>query len=144
MKKIIMTATIDEEGKVIDQKVEVETITGTVADLKKYSRVYDHDCAGWIKNGEYNYKFLVYQQNWANDMLKRRGHIFLNEVYDMLGLSRTKLGTRAGWVYGAGEGIDFIYGSNINLNEVYNGDFSSCIGPILLEFNVMEDITDYL
>lgn len=32
-------------------------------------------------------------------MLISRGHLFLNEVYDMLDLPRTKAGQVVGWVY---------------------------------------------
>ena len=42
---------------------------------------------------------IIQQQNWADERLKSRGHLFLNEVYDMLVARRTKAGAQVGWVY---------------------------------------------
>ena len=41
--------------------------------------------------------FLKYQMNYANELLKHRGFLFLNDVYDMLGYARTKTGQFLGW-----------------------------------------------
>ena len=41
--------------------------------------------------------FLKHQINYANDLLKHRGYLFLNDVYDMLGYARTKTGQFLGW-----------------------------------------------
>jgi hypothetical protein len=48
---------------------------------------------------EYNWVFLRDQQNWCNDILASRGHLFLNEVYGCLGLDHTTAGSLVGWVY---------------------------------------------
>ena len=64
-----------------------------------YSRIYDADCKGWTKSPEHNYTFLLQTQNWANDKLKANGHLFLNEVYDMIGFQRTEAGQIVGWIY---------------------------------------------
>ena len=42
---------------------------------------------------------LVSVQNVANDMLRARGHIYLNEVYDLIGIPRTPEGNIVGWVH---------------------------------------------
>lgn len=96
-----------------------------------YARFFDQLSPQWCKEAEYNLVFLRCQQQWANDMLKTRGHIFLNEVYDMLGIPRTKAGQVVGWVISKnGDNyIDFgIYESNVFVNGRE--------GAILLDFNV--------
>jgi len=69
------------------------------------ARTFDDTCAAWSIHQEYNDLFIRAQQNHANDLLRSRGHVFLNDVYDFLGLPRTQLGAVAGWMY-PGE-IDF-------------------------------------
>ena len=72
-------------------------------------------------------------QAQANDMLHARGHIFLNEVYDMLGIPRTEDGQLVGWIKG-GNDVDFgIY----NMYKEANRDFVNGYEPVvLLDFNV--------
>ena len=61
--------------------------------------------ATWHKNIDLNLMFLKYQENYFNDLLACRGHVFVNEVLDSLGLARTKDGQLCGWT--KGEKIDF-------------------------------------
>lgn len=87
----------DENGKEVVTKSTVE-----VADPNSYSPyaiVFDDGNEGWDPDPERSKFFLIQQQNWANERLKIRGHLFLNEVYDMLGARRTKAGAQVGWVY---------------------------------------------
>lgn len=89
--------TTDENGKEVVTKSTVE-----VADPNSYSPyaiVFDDGNEGWDPDPERSKFFLIQQQNWANELLKSRGHLFLNEVYDMLGARRTKAGAQVGWVY---------------------------------------------
>lgn len=89
--------TTDDNGKEIVTKSTVE-----VADPNSYSPyaiVFDDGNEGWDPDPERSKFFLIQQQNWANERLKIRGHLFLNEVYDMLGARRTKAGAQVGWVY---------------------------------------------
>lgn len=81
---------------------------GRPTDIKKlkfprtrsiYARTFQEDNPNWARNRDYNILFLTSVQNWANDLLRGRGHVFLNEVYDYLGLTRTQEGQAVGWVY---------------------------------------------
>lgn len=126
----------DENGKTKKVKKGIES-----ADPNKfspYAKFFDEGCADWSPNAEYNLAFLKCQQNYANDLLRARGHLFLNEVYDMLGIDRTGAGQMVGWVInkdGSGDNfVDFgIYDmNNPQARKFVNGQERS----ILLDFNV--------
>jgi hypothetical protein len=103
-----------------------------------YARFFDQLNPMWDKNADYNKAFLRCQQNYANDMLVTRGHVFLNDVYDSLNIPRTSAGAMVGWVLrndGIGDNyIDFgvFDGANERAREFVNGQESA----ILLDFNV--------
>ena len=103
-----------------------------------YARFFDDSCVSWQRNAEYNLMFLQCQQSYMNDMLHARGHVFLNEVYDRLGIPRTSAGAVVGWVM-TQNGDNFIdFGlfdkNNMRAREFVNGYEHS----ILLDFNVNE------
>lgn len=60
--------------------------------------IFDNTSPSWRNELEYNLVFLSSQQSFANELLKRRGHIFLNEIYDMLGMQRSSAGAITGWL----------------------------------------------
>lgn len=123
-----------------DEGVAVKTIRGIDQEgLKKggsiYARFFDEYSKNWSKDPGYNQMFLQSQQNYANDKLKARGHVFLNEIYDMLGLERSKEGAVVGWVRGNGDDyIDF----GVFRNDSYMGDLfvNGNERSVLLDFNV--------
>jgi len=86
-----------------------------------YARFFGPDSKSWSPVPEYNLLFLRAQQNYANDKLRAKGHVFLNEIYDALGIERSREGSVVGWIYG-GEGdnmIDFgIFNQDAN-NEFF-------------------------
>jgi hypothetical protein len=94
--------------------------------------------SSWNPEPEYNLIFLQCQQNWANDQLRTRGHVFLNEVYDMLGLERSKAGAVVGWVFTKDGSTDnFIDFGVFNGETQISRDFvNGHEGAILLDFNV--------
>lgn len=136
----IETIVVDEKGK---EKVKKEIIN--VADQTQcsdYARFFDESCGAYEKDPEYNLMFLRRQQEWANEKLKANGHLFLNEVYDMLGIQRTKAGQVVGWIYDekhpVGDNyVDFgIYTGTERSRAFVNGYEKA----ILLDFNVDGEI----
>jgi hypothetical protein len=73
-----------------------------------YSFLFDEFNKNWEPQPEYNFMFLKLQQQYANDRLQARGHLFLNEILDALGLEHTKAGAVTGWIKGKGDDyVDF-------------------------------------
>lgn len=102
----------------------------------KYAKNFDEKTIYWDKNQEVNLMFIKHCQQYANDLLKIKGTVFLNEVYKMLGLPRSKEGCVVGWHYDEknpiGDNyIDFILGDITPSN-------------IVLDFNVDGRVDQYL
>lgn len=140
--------TVDEKG---NETVTKKTIQ--VADLddpnkySPYSIVFDDGNHGWDKDPELTKFYLIQQQNWANDLLKSRGHLFLNEVYDMLGAPRTKAGAQVGWIYDEGNDNydNFVDFGIFNINSRKARDFINGYEKvIILDFNVDGVILDLI
>lgn len=128
-----------------EERVVVKSTDGTeikarrVAkfDASGYARFFDELNPNWNRNPEYNMVFLRCQQNYANDLLIHRGHVFLNDVYDMLGIERTGYGAVVGWVIEKDGGDNFIdfgvfNGKSESARDFVNGREAS----VLLDFNV--------
>lgn len=91
------------------EEVEVDPETGKEKKVKKtvmvadpnlqsdYAVYFDNKSRNYETNQDYNYMFLKAQQQFANDKLQTRGHLFLNEVLDDLDLPRTSAGQIVGW-----------------------------------------------
>lgn len=99
---------------------------------------------GWSQDINYVKVFLCAQQNYANDLLRTQGHLFLNEVLDMLGLQRTPEGQITGWLLkGDGDGyVDF--GMQDGFLRDYETDTDICKKNIHLDFNVDGMIFDMI
>lgn len=130
----------DETGKL------VSTVRATDAPGSAYARFYDEiSSRNWSPDPDINLLFLRNVQTYCNDHLKARGHVFLNEVYDELGLSHTKAGAVVGWRWNKGSGDDYIdFGIWDGTREVVNSFFNGREGAILLDFNVDGVIYDKL
>lgn len=133
------------EKKEIDPKTGKEKVTKETAKVSEldgyseYARFFDESSRYWQKNSEQNLMFLRSTQAMANDLLKRDGVLFLNQVYDLLDIPKTKAGQLIGWVYDldnpdCNNCVDFgIY----ELNREKNRDFvNGYERSILLDFNV--------
>jgi hypothetical protein len=131
------------ENEVVDV---VDDETGKIASVTKatgapgstYARFYDEDSSrNWSPDPDINLLFLRQVQNYMNDRLKSRGHVFLNEVYGELGLSHTTPGSVVGWRWNKDSGDDFIdFGIWDGTSETVNDFFNGREGAILLDFNV--------
>ena len=101
-----------------------------------YAKFFDDASPYWKRFPGDNAMFVKVQQNWANEKLAARGHLFLNEVYEMLGLAHTKEGAVVGWLYqGGGDNyVDFgLFDATDERKRAFvNGDEYS----VLLDFNV--------
>lgn len=136
---------VDENGNETTVVSEVKAVDPNL--YSDYARFFDESCAAWKNDPEYNLMFLKAQQQYANDLLKSRGRLFLNEVYRMLGIDETKAGQVVGWVYDAecpvGDNfVDFgIYDmSKERVRAFVNGYETN----ILLDFNVDGNIWDLM
>lgn len=137
------------EETIVDEKTGKEkTVKKTVnvidpSNYSVYARFYDDGCNGWTKNPEDNLYFLKCQENYANDLLKTRGHLFLNEVYDMIGIPRTQAGQMVGWIYDEKNpiGDNFV---DFGILDLYNEKARDFVNgyerTILLDFNVDGEI----
>lgn len=140
------------EETVTDEKGKEKTVkkTVSVADpngYSEYAKFYDDACNNWQKDPEHNLWFLKQQQNWANDKLKSQGYLFLNDVYDMLGIPRTKAGQIVGWIYDEKNphGDNFVDFGIYDYTKEVNRDFvNGYERTILLDFNVDGPIYDLI
>jgi hypothetical protein len=111
-----------------------------------YARFFDKTSDNWSKEPEYNFIFLKAQQNYANDLLHARGHVFLNDVYDMLGMERSQAGAVVGWLLTRNGTTDnFItFGVFDEKSEKARDFVNGFEGSILLDFNVDGVIYDQI
>lgn len=143
--KEVEETVIDEDGNEQTVKKTVQVVSGPIDN--PYAKFFDETCPAWEKNAEDNLYFLMCQQSQANDILQSRGHLFLNEVYDMLGLQRTVAGQSVGWVYDPNNQIgdnyvDFgIHNITRERNRLFVNGYER---SILLDFNVDGDILSLL
>jgi Family of unknown function (DUF6353) len=101
-----------------------------------YARFFDESCREWNKTPEYNLFFLRTQQQYANDLLQARGHLFLNEVYDMLGMERSQVGQLVGWKMNEGGDNCVDFGIYEIADEVSRAFVNGHERVIQLDFNV--------
>lgn len=147
--KINVTIEINDEElkKLFNLKSEEEypeNGIGEEINVSQYARIFDDSCIGWTKDPEYNMNFLKCQQNYCTEKLRSKGHLFLNEVYDILGFPRTKAGAMVGWVYDEEHpiGNNFV---DFGLTDDRNSDFiNSYKNTAILDFNVDGDILKYI
>lgn len=130
------------------EEIEVDPETGKEKKVKKtvtvadpnlqsdYAVYFDQKSRNYETNMDYNRMFLKAQQQFANDKLQTRGHIFLNEVLDDLDLPRSPAGQIVGWTADGPDGY-----VNFRILEVERETEDGRHEPaLLLDFNVQGDI----
>ena len=112
-----------------------------------YSRFFDDGCNGWDPNPSFSLMFLKRQEDYANDKLKARGYLFLNEVYELLGIPVCPMGQTVGWIYDEKNPIGDNY-VDFGIFDAYKEKARDFVNGyenvILLDFNVDGNILDYI
>lgn len=145
--------TVNEDGSESTQKKVIDVIDDPSFYGSEYSRFFAEGCTGWTKNAELNHLFLRQQQNYANEKLKSKGYLYLNEVYEMLGIPASKAGHVVGWIYDETDpdndnfvdfGILDVHTPNEKLNTARRDFVNGWERNILLDFNVRGNIYELL
>src|SRR5690606_29583949 len=77
----------------IDKEIYVEDVNGGRTEIVQvngpggrsdYARCFEKGNLRWQPDFGYNSMFIATQQTWANNQLKSKGHLFLNDVYRAL------------------------------------------------------------
>ena len=139
--KIEETVVDEETGKKKKVKSNINVIDPDKNLNSPYARFYDDGNTCWEKDPESNLYFLRAEQNYANDRLKARGYLFLNEVYERLGIPTTEAGQFVGWIYDPEnpdhEGDNYVDFGIYDLHREGCRDFvNGRESVILLDFNV--------
>lgn len=133
---------VDENG---EEKIVKKTVQVGEPERSPYTKCFDEYCINWTKNAEDNLTFLLCQQNHANDRLQAKGHLFLNDVYEMLGLPKTKAGQVIGWYWIKGKHESVI---DFGIFDLYNEQKRDFVNgrekSIWLDFNPDGNILDYI
>jgi len=122
---------VDEDGKKSKVKNRVYVLDD---EASPYAKFFDEYSTRWRSDSSMNLYFLKTQQSYFNDLLVTRGHVFLNEVWDALGIPRTKAGAIVGWVKAdesvSGDGyIDLGLYTDLNAAFINGHECSVMIDP---------------
>lgn len=141
--KTFETVTVDENGKEKKTKEEVDICD----EISDFARFFDEGSRYFTKDPEYNLMFLKNQERYANDKLKAKGYLFLNDVYRMLDIPETKAGQIVGWIYDekCPNGDNYVDFGIYNTNREKSRDFVNGYEKvILLDFNVDGNILEHI
>lgn len=136
---------IDSKGKEKIVKKKVKVIDGQ--EISQYAKFFDAASCEWQDDPEYNLMFLKKMEQVANDMLHGRGPngiLFLNEVYDLLDIPRTKAGQLCGWINNPDDpdSDDYVdFGIFNKTNEYFVNGYDDVV---LLDFNCAANVYEKL
>jgi hypothetical protein len=131
-------------GQNKDGSEKVRTITTLdPSSVTALTYMFDANCRSWMKDPGYNQNTLDGQQRWANIQLQKKGHLFLNEVYDLLHIDHTREGNILGWVYPSREGLE--HDPFVDFGHHNDGEFLAGFKrDVMLEFNIHGPILDLI
>ena len=134
----------DENGKENKVKKTISVADGNLGG-SPYTFIFDSEhTMAYTGDNTYDMMELRMEQELANNLLKARGYIYLNEILDRLGLKTSKMGQVVGWVYNPDDNnadgfVDF------GVREISipskDGELES---KIVLDFNVQGNILDLM
>ena len=106
-----------------------------------YAVFFDETCNNYTDDPEYNKNTLILLQAQLNERLKRIGYVYLNEVYEKLGVEKTEAGHVMGWRYAPHdpnhEGDNQIDFNMWDIRSRANRRFINGYEPVvLLDFNI--------
>lgn len=126
---------IGAEDVVVEEKTADGTIKTTKTTVRTgkfggspYAVEFDERSHHFSKEPGRNAETLMMKQSYANEKLRANGHLFLNELHDMLGLPRTQDGQFVGWVFRSDDEIQkrraqgLPVGDNYVSLGIFNGD----------------------
>lgn len=130
--------TEDGKTKTVSKKVKVDDSPSM------YARIFDELNPNFQKDRQLNRMYIHAQQDYMNNLLRVRGYVLLNDVYDALGFERTKAGCFVGWHVNA-PGDNFIDFGLFDPNNERKREFvNGYEDGIVMDFNVNGIITEYI
>ena len=115
-----------------------DAVVNSLKTLSPYARIIAEESSTcWDPNEDYTSQNLAAVQLWANRRLERKGHLFLNEIFDQLGLSRTREGAVVGWLKnGEGDGYVSFGDFEASIYRVPSDDYTRVDSNFIVDFNV--------
>lgn len=137
--------TVTEEIEYTDKNGKTKTKSITTLDPSSKAAItasFDvHSSPHWVPDPGYNQNFLDGIEDWSTILLQRQGHLFLNEVFDLLGMQHTREGQILGWVYKDLGNNDMF----VQLGHKLDGEFvAGYKKDVILEFNIHGPILELI
>lgn len=102
--------------------------------FSQYARIIDETYSCHKYSGIEWYHLFEIRERQYNELLRTQGFVFLNDIYESLGLSRIQKYDNVGWLYNEEKplGDNFIEFEIANLINLVNDVFDD----IVIDFNV--------
>lgn len=110
--------------------------------FSQYARIFDCDNPNFDDYDGWSLAFLKAKQQYFNDLLKSRGYVFLNEVYEALGFKKTDEFKNVGWVYREKDPIGDIFVDFGIYQNINRGAINGTTADFILDFNHDGEIKD--